>query len=102
MINELAAGRGVVPQLDPASGAVVWRGPVSARQLVTEIARDAVRTFSSAAVGRVRMCAGDKCYLTYLDTSRPGQRRWCSMQRCGNRHKVADHRRRRACAIGTS
>lgn len=101
VLNELAAGPGVVPRLDPASGTTVWRQPVQAGQLVTEIARDAVRTFGSPAVDRVRMCAGHRCSLIYLDTSRPGQRRWCSMQRCGNRNKVADHRRRQQGVAGS-
>jgi predicted RNA-binding Zn ribbon-like protein len=30
----------------------------------------------------------------FYDTSRPGNRRWCSMQRCGNRHKVGNYRTR--------
>ncbi|MEE1805114.1 CGNR zinc finger domain-containing protein, partial [Streptomyces sp. BE133] len=28
------------------------------------------------------------------DTSRPGRRRWCAMERCGNLHKVRAHRAR--------
>jgi predicted RNA-binding Zn ribbon-like protein len=40
------------------------------------------------------MCEGDDCYLMFFDTSRPGNRRWCSMQRCGNRHKVGAYRSR--------
>ncbi|MFI6762485.1 CGNR zinc finger domain-containing protein [Micromonospora sp. NPDC050417] len=95
VVNEVAGGPPVVPQFGSAGGTPVWRRPVDARQLITEIARDAVRTFSAPTVDRVRMCAGQRCALVYLDTSRPGQRRWCSMQRCGNRNKVADHRRRR-------
>jgi predicted RNA-binding Zn ribbon-like protein len=42
------------------------------------------------------MCGADNCYLIYLDTSRPGNRRWCSMERCGNRAKVRGHRSRSA------
>ena len=56
--------------------------------------RDAVRTMSRPTRDRVRKCAAENCYLLYLDTSRPGRRRWCSMQRCGNRHKVSEHRQR--------
>jgi predicted RNA-binding Zn ribbon-like protein len=45
--------------------------------------------------GRIRQCAAHNCYLTFLDTSRPDSRRWCSMERCGNRAKVrAAHRAR--------
>lgn len=95
VINDVAAGQGLVPQIDAATGAATWRRPVTAHQLTVEIARDAVATFSEPAVRRVRMCAADNCYLIYLDTSRPRRRRWCSMQRCGNRSKVRDHRQRR-------
>ncbi|MYW30249.1 CGNR zinc finger domain-containing protein, partial [Streptomyces sp. SID2119] len=31
-----------------------------------------------------------------LDTSRGGRRRWCSGEVCGNRERVARHRRRTA------
>ncbi|WP_326556512.1 CGNR zinc finger domain-containing protein [Micromonospora sp. NBC_01796] len=99
VINELAGGRGLVPRWDPVTGAAGWQRPVTAGQFVTEIARDAVRIFGTAAIDRVRRCAGDNCALLYLDTSRPGRRRWCSMQRCGNRHKVAGHRRRQQTVI---
>jgi predicted RNA-binding Zn ribbon-like protein len=43
---------------------------------------------------RVRRCAGNDCLLTFVDTSRPGRRRWCSMERCGNRAKVRAFRNR--------
>ena len=42
--------------------------------------------------GRIRECSADDCRLVYLDTSRSGTRRWCSMQRCGNRAKVRTFR----------
>ncbi|MEV6911021.1 CGNR zinc finger domain-containing protein [Amycolatopsis sp. NPDC051071] len=31
-----------------------------------------------------RECSADDCYLLFFDTSRSGNRRWCSMERCGN------------------
>jgi predicted RNA-binding Zn ribbon-like protein len=31
----------------------------------------------------------------FIDHSRPGRRRWCSMERCGNRAKTARYRQRR-------
>ncbi|WP_336212453.1 CGNR zinc finger domain-containing protein [Nonomuraea sp. LPB2021202275-12-8] len=37
---------------------------------------------------RVRACAGPQCVLWFLDVSRNGSRRWCSMEGCGNRAKV--------------
>src|SRR5690349_17566087 len=44
---------------------------------------------------RVRACANADCVLWFLDTSRPGTRRWCSMATCGNRDKAVRHGRMR-------
>jgi predicted RNA-binding Zn ribbon-like protein len=94
VINSTAADPPPKPMLDPRSLQVTWRRPVTARQLVAAIARDGVTTLSRLTVHRIRRCAGMRCYLVYLDTSRPGRRRWCSMQRCGNRNKAREHRHR--------
>jgi predicted RNA-binding Zn ribbon-like protein len=49
------------------------------------------------APGRVRECANERCPVLFLDTSRNGSRRWCSMERCGARAKAqAYYRRHRA------
>lgn len=42
---------------------------------------------------RLRKCEG--CILHFYDTSKNGTRRWCSMQICGNRSKVAAYAERR-------
>src|SRR5262249_853310 len=34
---------------------------------------------------RVRRCANPECGWLFLDDSRAGKRRWCSMSACGNR-----------------
>lgn len=44
--------------------------------------------------GRVRSCAHDDCVLWFLDTSKSGRRRWCSMETCGNRAKAKRHYQR--------
>ena len=71
-----------------------WRTPVAAAAVLSTVARDGLAVLAGPAAARVRECAADDCRLVFLDTSRPGARRWCSMQRCGNRHKVRDHRSR--------
>jgi predicted RNA-binding Zn ribbon-like protein len=43
---------------------------------------------------RLRQCEHERCVLWFLDTSRNGTRRWCSMASCGNRAKAARHYRR--------
>jgi predicted RNA-binding Zn ribbon-like protein len=44
---------------------------------------------------RVRRCAASDCVLVFLDVSRNGGRRWCSMATCGSRSKAADYYRRK-------
>jgi predicted RNA-binding Zn ribbon-like protein len=44
---------------------------------------------------RLRKCANSDCALWFLDTTRSGTRRWCSMSACGNRLKARRHYRRR-------
>jgi hypothetical protein len=43
---------------------------------------------------RLGRCAAPDCGLVFFDASRGGTRRWCAMQRCGNREKVRAHRAR--------
>lgn len=42
----------------------------------------------------LRRCAAPGCGHWFVDTSKNQRRRWCSMEICGNRAKVAHHRRR--------
>ncbi|MGR8010249.1 CGNR zinc finger domain-containing protein [Streptomyces hypolithicus] len=67
--------------------------------LLAAVARDTVDLLTDAtARARLRQCAGDNCPRLYLDTSRGSRRRWCSSETCGNRERVARHRRRTAQA----
>jgi predicted RNA-binding Zn ribbon-like protein len=91
ILNRIAAGTTAVPQLTPGGG-VSTAG--SARAALAGIARDAVGLFGSAAVRRIRQCEAETCARLFLDTSRSGERRWCSMAGCGNKAKVAQFRRR--------
>lgn len=40
---------------------------------------------------RIRSCNHEDCTLWFLDTSKAGRRRWCSMEQCGNRAKARRH-----------
>jgi predicted RNA-binding Zn ribbon-like protein len=61
-------------------------------QTLSEMAREAVELFSSEERERIRECAASDCAIVFYDESRSNNRRWCSMQRCGNRAKVRKHR----------
>jgi predicted RNA-binding Zn ribbon-like protein len=60
--------------------------------LFAPLAYGAAKLFAEAERTRVRKCGN--CVLHFLDTSKKGTRRWCSMQLCGNRLKVAAYARR--------
>jgi predicted RNA-binding Zn ribbon-like protein len=93
-INRAAAGPPPVPRID-GTGHRAWATPVTARQALSAVARDAVELFGGPLARRIRQCAGERCTLVFVDTSRAGRRRWCSMDRCGNRAKVRAFRNRR-------
>lgn len=91
VLNELARRPAAPPEI-AADGRAVLRG--DAAGLLAFVAREAVLLLGGERADRVRQCEGDGCAILYLDTSRSGDRRWCSMAACGNRHKVAAFRQR--------
>jgi predicted RNA-binding Zn ribbon-like protein len=95
VVNLFAATPDIPPVL-AGGGRQAGRTKARPHQALGTIARDAVRLFGPDVEGRIRECSADDCDLVYLDTSRSGTRRWCSMQRCGNRAKVRAHRARAA------
>jgi predicted RNA-binding Zn ribbon-like protein len=68
-------------------------GPDPVTGALAHIARESVELVTGPELARVRRCAG--CTLRFIDRSRPGTRRWCSMDRCGNRNKTAHYRQKR-------
>ncbi|OEJ32194.1 CGNR zinc finger domain-containing protein [Streptomyces subrutilus] len=70
-------------------------GGVECGALLAVVARDAVELLTDPGdLALLRACEGDGCTRVYLDTSRGHRRRWCSSELCGNRERVARHRRR--------
>ncbi|MFJ2646296.1 CGNR zinc finger domain-containing protein [Streptomyces sp. NPDC087420] len=102
-VNALAAGAppGIRAVRDEDGGLVrVLAGEPGCEALLSAIARDAVDLLTDpAARSRLRQCDGDSCRRMYLDTSRGRRRRWCSSEVCGNRERVARHRRRAAAVL---
>ncbi|AVL26284.1 hypothetical protein NBRGN_002_00050 [Nocardia brasiliensis NBRC 14402] len=64
-----------------------WRDP---NAVTAFLALLAVEAFYTLPRDRLRSCP--RCAWLFLDSSRGGKRRWCSMQICGNREKVSRHR----------
>ncbi len=46
---------------------------------------------ASGKLAKVRRCANPECLYLFLDDSRAGKRRWCTMSSCGNRAKARRH-----------
>lgn len=96
VLNRWAARPAPFVRLDPQGGsAVVLPSGAEVEAVLAAVAIDAVELLASAD-GRLRRCEGPSCSLLFHDASRPGRRRWCSTERCGNRVNTATYRHRRA------
>ncbi|WP_410568705.1 CGNR zinc finger domain-containing protein [Amycolatopsis sp. cmx-4-61] len=75
-----------------SAGLRAERVPATVPSLLGLIAADAVAVLGGGDAARLRECANPECSLLFLDTSRAGARRWCSMAACGSRDKMQRYR----------
>lgn len=94
-INRAARFPILVPQLGRGADGVSWDAPDLEKACLGIIARDAIALVGEGRRERLKLCSSASCRMIYLDTSPGNRRRWCAMALCGNRTKVAEHRRRR-------
>jgi predicted RNA-binding Zn ribbon-like protein len=58
-------------------------------QMLWPIVRSAIDLLTAPELRRVKVCPGlGDCGWLFLDTSKSGRRRWCSMENCGSRAKM--------------
>lgn len=74
-------------------GTELYFEPRQPEDLFAPLAHSAAMLLANIDRKRVRKC--DQCVLQFYDISKKGTRRWCSMQLCGNRQKVAAYAARR-------
>jgi predicted RNA-binding Zn ribbon-like protein len=89
-LNRLMAEHPMLIRLNTSgsgSSTELWFDPRQPEDLFAPLAHSAATLFANVDRNRVRKC--DHCVLHFHDTSKKGTRRWCSMQLCGNRLKVA-------------
>jgi predicted RNA-binding Zn ribbon-like protein len=89
-LNRLMAehpARTRVKAMKAALAKELWFKMEEPEDLLGPLAYSAATLFADINRERVRKCA--QCVLHFYDTSKKGTRRWCSMQICGNRLKVA-------------
>ena len=95
-LNHLMAEHPMLTRLK-ATGSVptaeLWFDARRPEDLFAPVANSAAMLFAELDRSRVRQCG--QCVLHFYDTSKKGIRRWCSMQLCGNRLKVAAYAARR-------
>jgi len=94
LLNAEAGGPPLVPQLTAFGRPRAWSSASPQEALRATVARDAIDLLSGDALKRVRKCADGHCSILFTDNSRPGKRRWCAMNGCGNKVKKAAYRRR--------
>jgi predicted RNA-binding Zn ribbon-like protein len=74
------------------AGSYMWHWPEGTQaldQLLWPIVTSAVELLTSPEARRVKVCPGlGDCGWLFLDTSKSGRRRWCSMEGCGSRSKM--------------
>ena len=70
-----------------AGFALDWEEGDAIDSMLWPITRSVVELLTSDDLKRVKRCG--RCDWLFLDRSRNGKRRWCSMDACGNRIKMA-------------
>jgi predicted RNA-binding Zn ribbon-like protein len=85
-------------RLVPSGEGYAWR-PARADAVLWPVLASAVELLTSGALDRVKECENhEACGWLFLDTSRSGTRRWCSMSGCGSRAKMRRYRARQAAS----
>jgi len=67
----------------------------TAQQFLAPIAEAAATLLVEGDFNLIRRCEHPECILWFYDRTKAHKRRWCSMALCGNRHKVAEFRKRK-------
>jgi predicted RNA-binding Zn ribbon-like protein len=92
-VNAAAAHPVPAPRLG-ADGGLRYTSEHPGAAVRSLLARDALEVLATIDRSRLRRCANPGCRTLFMDTSRPGSRRWCAMAGCGDRAKKADQRAR--------
>jgi predicted RNA-binding Zn ribbon-like protein len=97
-INTWAARGTLVPELSFDGRSADWKSERMLSPVLATIARDAIDMLTETPPARIKLCADPTCRGLFVDESRPGKRRWCSMNFCGNRAKSRTFVRRHRTA----
>jgi predicted RNA-binding Zn ribbon-like protein len=89
--------------LVPGDHGIEWSWQAGTAQpadrVLWPVVRSAADLLASPMARKVVGCGNDDCGWLFIDGS--GRRRWCAMQRCGNRAKVARYYQRHKGVTGS-
>lgn len=86
-----AAPRVALTRID---GGYAWRvggAGATLAGVLSPVLWSAIDLLGGARLAKVKRCANDACQWLFIDDSKNGSRRWCSMSSCGNRAKAYRH-----------
>lgn len=86
-----APPRDTIQRLDTRFGWVLADAKSSTASVLAPVLWSAGDLLVGPQHARLRECSNEKCLWLFLDDSKNGTRRWCSMQACGNRAKAHRH-----------
>jgi predicted RNA-binding Zn ribbon-like protein len=99
VLNDFLAASQSYPQLvwnkSKTWSAQIVRRQDKAESILAPLAEAAAELMTKADFALVKRCEDETCVLWFADQTKSHRRRWCSMEICGNRHKVAAYRERR-------
>ena len=76
-----------------------WRAAADLAAPLYPITASAIDLITSPQFHRINQCAGEHCWMLFLDETKNHSRRWCQMRYCGNvqkSHRQAARRQARA------
>ena len=85
------AGRRAIAPTEAGFGWRVGSAAPAVLQLLTPVLWSAGDLLVGKRLAKVRHCANPDCEWLFIDDSKSGNRRWCSMSACGNRAKAHRH-----------
>jgi predicted RNA-binding Zn ribbon-like protein len=102
-LNHLLAVAPCRAEIAVAGEILGWRVPPAepnAANLLAPVLWSAGDLLVGARLPSMRRCANEACRWLFLDDSKSGTRRWCSMSACGNRAKAHRHYLRKTGRTG--
>lgn len=88
LVQQVKVSLTIVPEQEKLK--LVSEGITTRDHVLHNIANSIIHTLDRNSIDRIRECEHQECIHYFVDTSKSGKRRWCSMELCGNRQKASE------------